>query len=1556
MFEMTRWIADESPCLHGLLRARWLPRLLLILAVSTPPWWAHAQHKGASSPENNAGATQGEWERLLAESHQLYEEGRYGEAILLGERAVLLVEKALGPHHRALSTSLNNLAEIYREQGQYEKAEPLHRRALGILENALGPHDPDVAVSLINLAEVHKKQGRFGEAEPLLQRVVDIFEKTMGSHHPNVAMSLSMLAEVYRAQGRFGEAEPLLQRELGILEKELGAHHPYVARSLEDLAALYLEQGRHEKAEPLYVRALDILEQALGPHHWDVATSLSNLAELYREQGRYEKAEPLHRRALGILEKALGPHHQDVAMSLSRLAAVYQAQGRYGEAEPLFQRALAIFEKTLGGHHSYVARILNNLAEVYRAQGRYGEAEPLYVRALGIQEKALGKQHPDVAVILNNLAVVYWRQGRYEKAEPLLQHALGIQKQALRGQHPQMATNLNNLAGLYAEQGRYGEAESLYVRALKILEKMLGAHDPHVATSLTSLAGVYSAQGRYGEAEPLLQRAVDIHDKALGEQHPQVAGSLNNLAVLYRKQGRYGEAEPLFVRALEIHEKTLGEHHPHVATSLNHLAGLYETLGRYREAEALYVRALGVHEKALGEQHPAVAQSLNNLAGLYRVQGRYREAESLYVRALGIVEQALGEYHPHVATSLDNLAELYAEQGRHGEAEPLLQRALVIREKALGGQHPDVAASLRHLAALYLAQKNMDRAIAHAERAERASDEHLSEMMRHGSEQQKHAFMAINISEVDIGVMLALRAPGDARAQSLAMRHLLRRKGRVLDAMRATLEVVRDNLDEGGQALLDQYRSIRAEHATQYLRGPQSIEPEQHRTNLAELEKKKREIEVRLSEKSSQFGEVNRPVTLGDVQNAVPNDAALIEWIFYLPFNENAREPKDRWQSPRYAACVLTRRGAPTCLDLGDAKAIDAAALALHRTVALGLESRAPARALEALIMAPVRRVLGSARKLYLSPDGALQFIPFAALVHHDGNGPERYLVEQFELVYVTGGRDLVRVPRTAVSWGPVTVLGDPRYSVPGTSSIYRFPRLPGTHQEVDGIGALFAGARVLTDADASESAVKNARAPWILHLATHAYFGAQDCTGQPQTTDNPLLAAGLALAGANACQDGSGGDGVLTGEELAGLDLYGTQLVVLSACDTGIGELALRDQKRLIGVRDGVYGLRRALMLAGTETQVVSLWKVNDLATQELMAAYYRALLQGLGRAEALRQVQLAMLRSKERPHPYYWASFAVVGMDGPLRLPPGQAHPGTTSRGPRGCACDVGAGRSVPGWAPLVLVLAVLVGLRRRPRSGLLAALMLLAALLTACEVGRRPGAPTAPLSDEAATGRALDWTIGPTRAPPSRGRARLLWLTAEQPLNSGRPVTTCEESATSLLPAPDGSRVYLAANGAIFFVPSSGAAPAPARAPTPLTMSPPGVHVRRLLAFVRERQPPVLLAQVEEGVTARETLWLFRIQGQAAVGKRVESYADFVDAAAFYRRFDNPRCDENLRDCIVVSAYGGDTTVSIEPEHGSLPRTEIEDLRGAGVGDMAWVRGASPRAHWILHQCDG
>jgi tetratricopeptide (TPR) repeat protein len=258
---------------------------------------------------------------------------------------------------------LNQTGYYLNERARYDKAEPLYERALAIWEKVLGPEHPNVASSLNNLAELYRNQGRYEEAEPLYERALAIREKVLGPEHPSVAQSLDNLAGLYRKQGRYEEAEPLLKRALAIQEKVLGPKHSDVATSLNDLAALYFSQGRYEEAESLCKRALAIWEKVLGPEHPNVATSLDNLAGLYLDQCHYEKAEPLYERALAIWEKVLGPEHPNVAISLNSLAVLYFSQGRYEKAGPLFKRALAIYEKVLGPEHPNTFAVRQNYTD-----------------------------------------------------------------------------------------------------------------------------------------------------------------------------------------------------------------------------------------------------------------------------------------------------------------------------------------------------------------------------------------------------------------------------------------------------------------------------------------------------------------------------------------------------------------------------------------------------------------------------------------------------------------------------------------------------------------------------------------------------------------------------------------------------------------------------------------------------------------------------------------------------------------------------------------------------------------------------------------------------------------------------------------------------------------------------------------------------------------------------------------------------------------------------------------------------------------------------------------
>ena len=1162
------------------------------------------------------------------------------------------------PVERELSGGQSHSYQITLTEGQYLRA-VVEQRGVDVVARLLGPDGKQI-LQVDSEIRIHGPE-----------TVSQVAEVT-GSYRLNVQAK-----EKGAPAGRY-EIWVAELRAATEKDRELQEAHRLNAEALTLVRA-----GKYDEARPLAERALEIREKTLGPDHPDVAVTLNNLANLRRNKGDYATAEPLYQRALAIREKAFGTEHPDVAATLHTLANLHSSKGDHARAESLYQRALLIREKTLGPEHSLVAVSLSSLAILHYSKGDYDKAELLFQRSLAIAEKALGPEHPDLAYSLTGLASLHYNQGDYARAEPLHERALAIWEKALGPEHPHIAASLNNLAILHSEKGDYAKAESLYQRALVILEKALGPGHPEVAQSLHNLANLYYLKSDYARAEPLYQRALVILEKALGPEHPVVAASLDNLANLHGDKGDYDKAEPLRARALAIREKALGPEHPEVALSLNNFANLCRDKGDYARAESLYQRALAIKEKTLGPEHPDVAYSLNGLANIYRDRGDYARAEPLHGRALAIWEKAFGPEHRQVALSLHNLANLRYLKSDYASAEPLYQRALAIWEKTLGPEHPHVAASLHNLARLHAAKGDLAQAIAFQLRASTASERNIALNLATGSERQKLAYLATLSAQANQTISLHVRAaPNDPAARSLAATTILQRKGRVLDATSDGLGALRRRFNAQDRALLDRLKETNAQLARLVLGAPQRISPAERRKQIKALEEQKEELEAEISSRSAEFRAQSQPVTLDPVQSAIPGNAALIEFFGYRPFNAKYARPDEHFGQPRYVAYVLRRQGEPRWVELGEAKVIDDAVAAWRK--ALRDPKRADAerlaRQVDERVMRPVRALLGDTSRILLSPDGSLNLIPFAALVDERG----RYLVERYSFSNLSSGRDLLRLqarlpgkPEPVIVANPafgereVTDLAlrrgaeirpDPRLSTTqstGTQStgldrVY-FPQLPATAGEAKALKSILPQAAVFTREQATEAALKRLSNPRILHVATHGFFLEDIETKLANTRDviligegpaelggarleNPLLRSGLALTGANLRRSSPNqeDDGVLTAMEMAGLDLWGTKLVVLSACDTGVGE---------VKNGEGVYGLRRALTLAGSETQVMSLWPVSDAATRDLMIEYYKALQRGEGRGEALRQVQLRMLKRKNRNHPFYWASFIQSG-----------------------------------------------------------------------------------------------------------------------------------------------------------------------------------------------------------------------------------------------------------------------------------------------------------------------
>jgi CHAT domain-containing protein/Tfp pilus assembly protein PilF len=930
------------------------------------------------------------------------------------------------------------------------------------------------------------------------------------------------------------------------------------------------------------------------------------------------------------LQKALKQHED--ARNLGRA-------GRYDEVLPLLESVLETRRRILGTNHRSIAAVLFDLALLNRLKGDYTNAESLYRQALDIQEKVMGPDHPNVAATLREIAVIYDIKGHYKRAEPLFQ------------------------------------------RALAISEKELGPNHPSVADILDSLAIVYSHQDDYTMAEPLFQRALTIREKALGPEHLNVGNSLNNLALLHADRGDYAKAEEIYQRSLAIREKALGPEHPTVANSLNNLALLHTDRGDYAKAEPLLQRALTIKEKVLGPEHPTVAYSLNDLTEIHLNRGDYVRAELVCKRALAIREKALGLEHPLVTDTLINLAIIYKTRGDYAKAEPLLNRALTIRERVLGGHHSKVAESSNLLAMFYAAKGDIGRAVTFQSRANAVSEHNLALNLTTGSERQKLAYLAILSEQADRTISFHTRyLPDDLTARDLAATIILQRKGRALDAASQNLNALRSRFSIEDQALLDRLTDTRSQLARLVLGGPQKMLPEQYREQIKALEDRAEKYEADISRRSSEFRAQSLPVTLAAVQAAIPPDAALIEFASYRSFNARAAKDGQAYSQPRYVAYVLRQHGEIQWKEFGDAKTIDDAIAALRTALSdpKRRDVKRLARALDEKVMQPLRPLLGDAKQILVSPDGDLNLIPFEALVDEQ----EQYLIERYSFTYLTSGRDLLRLQVERESKSAPLVIADPifgardqlakadlpqrkplarmrlRQSVTtgsDLSNIY-FAPLMGTELEAKEIKSLFPEADMLLGEEATEASLKRAVAPRILHIATHGFFledrpvrigGTRglslirdngDLGGLSANVkiENPLLRSGLALAGANRRTGGKDDDGILSALETTGVNLWGTQLVVLSACDTGVG---------VVRTGEGVYGLRRSLVLAGSETQVMSLWPVRDYATQRLMKAYYAGLKQGQGRGEALRNVKLMTMRRRGTEHPFYWAGFIQSG-----------------------------------------------------------------------------------------------------------------------------------------------------------------------------------------------------------------------------------------------------------------------------------------------------------------------
>jgi CHAT domain-containing protein/tetratricopeptide (TPR) repeat protein len=1043
-------------------------------------------------------------------------------------------------------------------------------------------------------------------------------------------------------------------------------------------------------------RAVSIAERIAGPDDLETARALDLRGSVRLARGDWTLAVTEHQRALRIRDARSPRGSPETADCLERLSLALIRVQRYDEAGRALDRALAVRESTADAAPIPLARALELQGWLHRDKGDYTTAIPSIERAIAILQR-VSPSHPEMAKVAEVLGDVQYLMGNLSTAERHWTDAMAVAQARLGAVHPTTVELQQRLAALAEAFGDLAEARRLRERTLPAAEQNAAECSPSLSSILDDLANSLRFDGDYARAREMYRRALTRRERCFGPNHQLTATVVHNLALLADEMGDFPEAVRLHEQAIRMWSTGLGPQHPYVARGLDHLAQSVAARGQLARAKALYDRALAIRERAFGTDHPDVARTLTNLAETSLKGGKLEEASDYLNRATDTYNRigaAVDNEPDHAARVLDLRGQVELRRGSPSAARTQFADSLATRERIFGASHPLAATSRASLAIADFALGSYDEGVGAALMAETAGRDHLRFTIRYLPERQAMAYAAKRPKGLDLA--LSAVAGGHVADASPVLDSLIQSRGVILDELAGRTHA--SHTDADTKALDAALVDARQRFANLMLRSMQGEDPVP-RALLDEARQRKEDAERASAERSAAVrADLTRSrAGVADIRHALPAGSVLVSFVRYDRTVVAATPTRTTMRTvPSYLAFVMRPDAADiVAVPIGSAAAVDASIERWReqvsgQTIALtgdaGAAETAYRRAgaeLRRLVWDRIARYVAGAAPVLIVPDGAFNLVTFAALP----TGVRGYLVEQFPAIhYLTAERDAIARDETRPATGLLAIGGaafdarpsrsshapvslSARRSGCGSIGAMHFEDLPGSREEVADIARLWSRTTadpptMLTGAAATEGAVKKAIAGHrVVHLATHGFFLGSDCSAPSGTRsvgglapathpppakpsqpllDNPLLRSGIALSGANQrANAASGDDGILTAEEVAALNLESTEWAVLSACDTGVGEIT---------AGEGVLGLRRAFQIAGARTVIMSLWSVEDEAARQWMSALYRNRLEkSLDTADSVRNASLTVLRSRRArgasTHPFYWAGFVAAG-----------------------------------------------------------------------------------------------------------------------------------------------------------------------------------------------------------------------------------------------------------------------------------------------------------------------
>ncbi|MEL7145993.1 MAG: CHAT domain-containing protein [Bacteroidota bacterium] len=1008
----------------------------------------------------------------------------------------------------------------------------------------------------------------------------------------------------------------------------------YLNRILEQQAVLYGEDA------PVY----HLTKTHLANFYVDFSEKFSEAEEIY--ESSYHS----------VVEKEFSNGHKDYVEILNHLARFYEETDQYGRAGKTLEEALEASRRKYDDRDLDYAVELEKIAALQIKIGQYDEADANLAQTLEILEE---KKTPVATAYIANTLITQAKllaiKGEYDLAEFNIFKSDKIKSKT--DLPPIFTSNdaTDDLAELNINLGRYGAAQSLLNRSIASTKKRYGSESRHITRAITLFAQLRLVNGEYSEAETLSREALDINRKIFGNQSSKIAPALTVLSDVFSTIGDYDKAEQTLNKVIDIQKSQFGDQHVDLGKLYGSLALVkFYNNHNYKTVQDLFLKSERIIGKKLGGSSPAYAETLKNLAIINIANKQYKYASDYLSTAGKIWSEKIGRRNNVNAATVSILkGDIEYEQRRYGQAEQYYLQAKKIYEKLFSIDHPEYVKSLSKLSRTYYMNLDRRKALEYINEVLDNYEVFIQNYFRTLSEREKAKFW--NTIKEDYEFYYTLVISDQSQRNELIgdlYNKALLSKALLLNSSKKTREAI---LNSGDEELKKVYQDwIDKKELLTYALSLSSDQLTQNNINTNSLVGEIELLEKELSKKSTIFNKTNSSsaITWERIQEKLKEKEVALEMTRFRHFDHHFTD------SVVYAVFYLKpeKRSKPELILIRNGKELESRYLKYYRN---SIKFRVNDKYSYEQFWKPIEERVGNLPKIFLSPDGVYNQINLEAIPTEEG----KYVLDNSNIVLVNNTKEIysnrLEAPKTSDA-RVAMIFGDPNFYVstePGVpvkdsglsrSSTNIITRLPGTRGEVQGLEALLNERGWKTDEylseDATEEVIKGVNSPRIMHIATHGFFESNTKLARSGASsylyDNPLLKSGLLLTGAgdifNQTKYNYNVDnGILTAYEAMNLNLDQTDLVVLSACETGLGQLESGE---------GVYGLQRSFLVAGAESVIMSLFKVSDEATKELMVSFYDKWMKTGDKRGSFIQAKKE-IRNKYKD-PIYWGPFVMIGM----------------------------------------------------------------------------------------------------------------------------------------------------------------------------------------------------------------------------------------------------------------------------------------------------------------------